>query len=83
MPEDDVGGRAPHTGRATGPELLPREFLRVIAVWSLIPSYLLAGALIGYAADKWLGLFPYLTGVGLLLALLLATRDMLRLRDMM
>lgn len=83
MPVDDVGGHTPHAGRAVGPELLPREFLRVIAVWSLIPSYLLAGALIGYALDRWLGLFPYLTGVGLLLALLLATRDMLRLRDMM
>jgi hypothetical protein len=61
-------------------ELIPREFLRIIAVWSLIPSYLLAGGFIGYAADRWLGYFPYLTGVGLLLAVGLAVRDMLRLR---
>jgi hypothetical protein len=61
-------------------ELVPREFLRIISIWSLIPSYLLAGGLIGYAADRWLGFFPYLTGVGLLLAVGLAVRDMLRLR---
>ena len=61
-------------------ELIPREFLRIISVWSLIPSYLLAGGLIGYAADRWLGIFPYLTGVGLLLAVALAVRDMMRLR---
>jgi hypothetical protein len=61
-------------------ELIPREFLRIIAVWSLVPSYLLAGGLIGYAADRWLGFFPYLTGVGLLGAVGLAVRDMLRLR---
>lgn len=61
-------------------ELIPREFLRIIAVWSLIPSYLLAGGLIGYAADRWLRFFPYLTGVGLLAAVGLAVRDMLRLR---
>jgi hypothetical protein len=64
-------------------EFIPREYLRVIAVWSLIPSYLLAGGLIGYFLDQWVGWFPYLTGAGLLLALLAATRDMLRLRDMM
>jgi hypothetical protein len=62
-------------------DLIPREFLRVIAVWSLIPSYALAGGLLGYAADKWLHTFPYLTAVGLLLALILAVRDMYRLRD--
>jgi hypothetical protein len=61
-------------------ELIPREFLRIISVWSLIPSYLLAGGLIGYAADRWLGAFPYLTGVGLLVAVALAVRDMMRLR---
>lgn len=64
-----------------GTMYIPREFLRVIAVWSLIPSYLIAGGLFGYALDRWLHLFPYLTGTGLLLALVLATRDMLRLRE--
>jgi hypothetical protein len=61
--------------------LIPREFLRVIAVWSLIPSYLLAGAFLGYLADRFVGWYPYLTGAGLLLALVLAVRDMMRLRD--
>jgi hypothetical protein len=62
-------------------DLIPREFLRVIAVWSLIPSYLLAGAFLGYLADRFVGWYPYLTGAGLLLALVLAVRDMMRLRD--
>lgn len=74
------------TGR-TGPrehvDMIPREFLRVISVWSLIPSYLLAGGLLGYFADRLLGWFPYVTGLGLLLALVFAVRDMLRLRDEM
>jgi hypothetical protein len=68
------GQQGPHV------ELIPREFLRIIAVWSLVPSYLIAGGLIGYAADRWLGFFPYLTGSGLLLGVGLAVRDMLRLR---
>jgi hypothetical protein len=61
--------------------LVPQEFLRVIAVWSLVPSYLLAGALLGYVADRAVGWFPYLTGAGLLVALVFAVRDMMRLRD--
>lgn len=62
-------------------ELIPPEFLRIIAVWSLIPSYLLAGGFLGFLVDRWLGWFPYLTGVGILLSLVIAVRDMLRLRD--
>lgn len=65
----------------TRPDLIPREFLRVIAVWSLIPAYTLAGAFFGWLADTALHSFPYGIGVGLLLALGLAVRDMLRLRD--
>lgn len=61
--------------------LIPQEFLKVIAVWSLVPSYLVAGGLIGYVADRWAGWFPYLTGLGLIVALAFAVRDMLRLRD--
>ena len=60
--------------------LIPPEFLRAIAVWSLIPAYAIAGAFLGWLADKWLGTSPYMIGVGLLLALVLAVRDMLRLR---
>jgi F0F1-type ATP synthase assembly protein I len=62
-------------------EMIPREYLKIIAVWSLVPSYMIAGAFIGYLLDTWLHAFPYLTGLFLLLALLLAVRDMLRLRE--
>lgn len=62
-------------------DLISREFLRIIAIWSLIPSYLLAGGFVGYWVDRWLKSFPYVTGILLLLALVLAVRDMLRLRE--
>ena len=63
--------------------LIPKEFLKVLAVWSLIPSYLIAGGFIGYLLDRWFKLFPYLTGAGILIALVMAVRDMLRLREIM
>lgn len=66
-----------------GIDLIPREFLRVIAVWSLIPAYLLAGAFVGWLVDRWLNTSPFGVGIGLLIALALAVRDMLRLRDEM
>ena len=62
-------------------ELIPREYLRVIAVWSLVPSYIVAGGFIGWILDRWLDTFPYLMGVCFLAALGLAVRDMIRLRD--
>lgn len=65
------------------PDLIPREFLRVIAVWSLIPAYILAGAFLGYLVDRWLGTWPFGLAVGLIVALGIAVRDMLRLRDSM
>lgn len=67
----------------TKTKLIPNEFLKVIAVWSLIPSYLIAGGAVGYGLDRWFDIFPYLTGVGLLIALGVAVRDMLRLRETM
>ncbi len=70
-----------HGGSDSGSEMIPRDFLRIIAVWSLIPSYSVAGGFIGWLLDRWLGTFPYITGVTLILALALAVRDMLRLRD--
>lgn len=57
--------------------------LKTIAVWSLIPSYSLAGALIGYGVDRWLHSFPLVTGGGLIVAFAFAIRDMLRLREEM
>ena len=62
-------------------DLIPREFLRVIAVWSLVPAYMLAGAFLGWLVDRWLGSSPFGIGIGLIIALGLAVRDMLRLRD--
>jgi hypothetical protein len=63
------------------PDLIPREFLRVIAVWSIVPAYAIAGAFLGWLVDLWLHTSPYGVGVGLILALIFAVRDMLRLRD--
>lgn len=65
--------------RRPTPEMIPREFLRIIAIWSLIPSYLVAGGLIGWTVDRWLDTFPYLLGACLVGALALAVRDMRRL----
>ena len=67
--------------RHSSPEMIPREYLRIIAVWSLVPSYAVAGGFIGWMVDKWLGTFPYLLGVCLLGALALAVRDMRRLSE--
>jgi len=55
--------------------------LKSIAVWSLIPSYSLAGGLIGFGLDRWLHTFPFLTGAGIVVGFGLAIRDMLKLRD--
>jgi F0F1-type ATP synthase assembly protein I len=62
-------------------DLLSPKLLKVIAIWSLIPSYLLAGGGIGYGLDRWLKTFPYITGIGLLVGFCLAVRDMLRLKQ--
>jgi hypothetical protein len=76
-------GGQPGTGSGANrsPDLIPREFLRVIAVWSLIPAYLLAGAFVGWLVDAWLHTYPFGIALGLLIALVFAVRDMLRLRD--
>jgi len=67
------------------PDLIPREFLRIIAIWSLVPAYAIAGAFLGWLLGLWLNQWyyttPYTIAVGLILALLLAVRDMVRLRD--
>lgn len=61
----------------------PTGFLKLVAVWSLIPTYSLAGALVGYGIDRWLHTFPLFTGAGIVLGFGLAIRDMLKLRDEM
>ena len=60
--------------------LISTKLLKIVAVWSLIPSYIAAGGAIGYGLDKWLTTFPYLTGVGILVAFSFAVRDMMRLK---
>ncbi|HET6350693.1 MAG TPA: hypothetical protein VFG89_01000 [Coriobacteriia bacterium] len=81
MSAGSLGGNDSGHGARGARDLVPREFLRAIAVWSLIPAYAAAGGLFGYLADRGLGTFPYGVGTGLVLALALAVRDMLRLRD--
>lgn len=61
--------------------MISSEFLKLVGIWSLIPSYTLAGGLIGYGLDRWLGTFPLVTGAGIVVAFGFAIRDMLRLRD--
>jgi F0F1-type ATP synthase assembly protein I len=64
-------------------KILSTELLKLIAIWSLIPSYSIVGGAIGYGLDRWFLTFPYITGVGILIAFSLAVRDMLRLREEM
>lgn len=56
------------------------KLLKILAVWSLIPTYMLAAGAIGYGLDRWLHSFPLVTGPCLLIAFGLAIRDMLALR---
>jgi hypothetical protein len=60
--------------------LISTRLLKIVAIWSLIPSYIAAGGAIGYGLDKWLNTFPYITGAGILVAFSLAVRDMMRLK---
>lgn len=61
-------------------DLISTKLLKIVAIWSLIPSYSVAGGAIGYGLDKWLTTFPYFTGAGILVAFSLAVRDMMRLK---
>jgi F0F1-type ATP synthase assembly protein I len=76
MNSDDVHGHDDKSSKS----LISPEFLKIITVWSVIPAYLIAGAALGWLADKWLGTAPYLLGLGLLIALVLAVRDVARIR---
>ena len=61
--------------------LIPPDFLRILALVSVIPSYLIGGGLIGFLLDRLSGTFPFMTTAGLLVALVFAVRDTLRLRS--
>lgn len=62
-------------------ELISKDFLRIIAMWSIIPTYTIAGATIGYGLDRWFGTLPWFTALGVLIALVGAVRDLFRLRE--
>lgn len=57
------------------------SLLKLVAIWSVVPTYSVAGGLIGYALDRWLHTFPFLTGAGIIVALGFSVRDLLKLRD--
>lgn len=82
MPDANLQ-QQPRSTRRQGrtPDLIPREFLRVLAVWSVVPAYLIAGAFLGWLADRWLGTWPFGMAIGLIFALALAVRDIIRLRE--
>ncbi len=61
-------------------DLISTRLLKIVAIWSLIPTYTAAGGAIGYGLDRWLTTFPYLTGAGILIAFGFAVRDMMRLK---
>ncbi len=55
--------------------------LKILAVWSLIPTYMLAGGAIGYGLDRWWKTFPLATGVCLMIGFGFAIRDMMKLKE--
>ncbi|MGE5174415.1 MAG: AtpZ/AtpI family protein [Betaproteobacteria bacterium] len=61
-------------------DLISTRLLKIVAIWSLVPTYTAAGGAIGYGLDRWLTTFPYLTGAGILIAFGFAVRDMMRLK---
>ncbi len=61
-------------------DLISTRLLKIVAIWSLIPTYTAAGGAIGYGLDRWLTTFPYLTGAGILIGFGFAVRDMTRLK---
>ena len=63
------------------PDLISRDFMRLIAIWSIVPAWLIGGAFLGWLADLWLHTFPYGVGIGLIVGLALSVRDVMRLRD--
>jgi len=60
--------------------LISTKLLKIVAIWSLIPSYLVAGGAVGYGLDTWLATYPFLTGAGILVAFSLAVHDMMKLK---
>jgi F0F1-type ATP synthase assembly protein I len=63
------------------PDLVSRDFMRLVAIWSIVPAWLIGGAFLGWLVDMWLHTFPYGVGIGLVVGLVLSVRDVMRLRD--
>jgi F0F1-type ATP synthase assembly protein I len=64
------------------PDLVSRDFMRLITVWSIVPAWLIGGAFLGWLFTLWLpSTYPYAIGVGLVLGLVMSVRDVLRIRD--
>jgi len=61
--------------------LLSPEFLRIVGVWSVIPTYLIAGAALGFLFDYFAGTWPFGLAIGLLIGLIVGVLDSLRLRN--
>jgi F0F1-type ATP synthase assembly protein I len=74
------GSTADPGARHDKDELVPAGYLRIVAIWSLVPGYMLAGGLLGYFLDRWFDTWPFIFSACLAIALALAVRDMLRLR---
>ena len=55
--------------------------MRLVAIWSIVPAWLIGGAFLGWLADLWLHTSPYGIGIGLLVGLILSVRDMMRLKN--
>jgi hypothetical protein len=78
MNSDDVHGHDDKSSKS----LISPEFVRIISMWSVIPTYLIAAAVLGYFVGHWIApaATPYIMGGFLLIALLLAVRDVARIR---
>ena len=64
------------------PDLISRDFMRLITVWSIVPAWLIGGAFLGWLTALWLHFpYPYGIGIGLVLGLVMSVRDVLRIRD--
>ncbi|MEI7815052.1 MAG: hypothetical protein WCJ13_09700 [Coriobacteriia bacterium] len=64
------------------PDLISRDFMRLVAIWSIVPAWLIGGAFLGFLVSLWLRFpWPYGIGVGLVVGLALSVRDVIRLRD--
>jgi F0F1-type ATP synthase assembly protein I len=77
----DLSDHHDETDADRSPDLISRDFMRLIAIWSIVPAWLIGGAFLGWLADLWLHTFPYGVGIGLVVGLALSVRDVMRLRD--